>query len=95
MLRDLAHLGEVLCLLADLRRAQADRAAIVAGEDTLGGLQMTLLLRGLITEVLLNQHANQAQHHAHGQQAPAQRARAAARLKVEHQGAHVRPPPGT
>jgi hypothetical protein len=55
---------------------------------------MALLLRGLFTEVLLDEATAQGQHQATGQQAPAQGARAAARLKVEHQGAHVRPPPG-
>ncbi|MCY1415942.1 hypothetical protein D9M71_314400 [compost metagenome] len=82
-------------LLANLRRGQAELAAGIAGEHSLCDLQMTLLLFGFVAQVLLHQQAGQCQHHATGQQAPAQGACTAARLKVEHQGAHVRPPPET
>jgi hypothetical protein len=95
LLGDFAHFGQVLCLLAGFGRGQGDLAAVVAGERTLGMLQMTLLLRGLVIEVLLEEETHQRQRHATGQQAPAQWAGTATRLEVEHQRAHVRPPPET
>ena len=95
LLGNLAHFGQVMRLLAGFGRGQCDLAAGVAGECSLGVLQMALLLRGLFVEVVLGDQTHQRQYHATAQQAPAQWAGTTTRLEVEHQRAHVRPPSET
>ena len=64
LLRDLAHFGEVLRLLAGFGRAQGAFTCTVAGELALRGLQMTLLLFGLGIEMLCTPRHSSAAHTA-------------------------------